>query len=76
MSCPKIRGVRLADYKVQVLNADAASAANVRVLIQSTDGTRTWMTAGVSENLIAASRQALVDSSEYVLLRERVGVLP
>lgn len=76
MSCPKIRGVRLADYKVRVLNADAATAAKVRVLIQSTDGTRTWGTVGVSENVVEASWQALVDSLEYVLLRERVGALP
>ena len=75
-SNPKIRKVRLVDYKVRVLNADAATAAKVRVLIQSTDGTRTWGTVGVSENVVEASWQALVDSLEYVLLRERVGALP
>ena len=64
------------DYKVRVLNADAATAAKVRVLIQSTDGIRTWGTVGVSENVVEASWQALVDSLEYVLLRERVGALP
>ena len=73
---PKIRNVRLVDYKVRVLNADAATAAKVRVLIQSTDGTRTWGTVGVSENVVEASWQALVDSLEYVLLRERVGAVP
>jgi 2-isopropylmalate synthase len=69
---PEIQRVRLVDYKVRVLNADAATAARVRVLIQSTDGTRTWGTVGVSENVVEASWQALVDSLEYVLLRESV----
>ncbi len=70
---PEIRTVRLVDYKVRVLNADAATAARVRVLIQSTDGTRTWGTVGVSENVVEASWQALVDSLEYVLLGDRAG---
>src|SRR5579872_988639 len=65
---PEIGRVRLVDYKVRVLNADAATAARVRVLIQSTDGVRTWGTVGVSENVVEASWQALVDSLEYVLL--------
>jgi 2-isopropylmalate synthase len=65
---PQIGRVRLTDYKVRVLNADAATAARVRVLIQSTDGVRTWGTVGVSENVVEASWQALVDSFEYVLL--------
>jgi 2-isopropylmalate synthase len=73
---PAIRRVRLVDYKVRVLNADAATAARVRVLIQSTDGTRTWGTVGVSENVVEASWQALVDSLEYVLLRDQVEVGP
>jgi 2-isopropylmalate synthase len=68
---PAIQRVRLTDYKVRVLNADAATAARVRVLIQSTDGARAWGTVGVSENVVEASWQALVDSLEYVLLRAR-----
>ncbi len=68
---PEIGGVRLVDYKVRVLNADAATAARVRVLIQSTDGVRTWGTVGVSENVVEASWQALVDSLEYVLVSPR-----
>ena len=70
---PEIRKVRLVDYKVRVLNADAATAARTRVLIQSTDGIRTWGTVGVSENVVEASWQALVDSLEYVLLGDRAG---
>ncbi|HET7264408.1 MAG TPA: citramalate synthase [bacterium] len=69
---PAIQRVRLTDYKVRVLNADAATAARVRVLIQSTDGTNTWGTVGVSENVVEASWQALADSLEYVLLRAEV----
>lgn len=69
---PEIQRVRLTDYKVRVLNADAATAARVRVLIQSTDGVRVWGTVGVSENVVEASWQALVDSFEYVLLREHL----
>jgi 2-isopropylmalate synthase len=65
---PQIQRVRLTDYKVRVLNAGAATAARVRVLIESTDGVRTWGTVGVSENVVEASWQALVDSLEYVLL--------
>ncbi|HKV43912.1 MAG TPA: citramalate synthase [bacterium] len=73
---PEIRRVRLVDYKVRVLNAGAATAAKVRVLIQSTDGVRTWGTVGVSENVVEASWQALVDSLEYVLLGERAEARP
>ena len=69
---PAIQRVRLTDYKVRVLNADAATAARVRVLIQSTDGVRTWGTVGVSENVVEASWQALVDRLEFVLLRAPV----
>jgi 2-isopropylmalate synthase len=71
---PEILRARLIDYKVRVLNADAATAARTRVLIQSTDGVRTWGTVGVSENVVDASWQALVDSLEYVLLGDRAGV--
>ena len=67
---PAINKVRLIDYKVRVLNPKEATAAKVRVLIESTDGREIWGTVGVSENLIDASWQALVDSVEYKLLRD------
>jgi 2-isopropylmalate synthase len=60
--------VRLLDYKVRVLTAAAGTAARVRVLIESGDGREKWGTVGVSENVIEASWQALVDSIEYKLL--------
>jgi len=61
--------IRLLDYKVRVLTAAEGTAARVRVLIESGDGTSKWGTVGVSENVIEASWQALVDSIEYKLLR-------
>ncbi len=61
--------VRLLDYKVRVLTAAAGTAAKVRVLIESGDGKNKWGTVGVSENVIEASWQGLVDSIEYKLLR-------
>ncbi len=67
---PELRAVRLHDYKVRVLAAGKGTAANVRVLIESGDGREKWGTVGVSENIIEASYQALVDSIEYKLLKE------
>lgn len=67
---PVIKKVRLVDYKVRVVNPKQGTAARVLVLIESTDGGDIWGTVGVSENIIEASWQALVDSVEYKLLRE------
>jgi 2-isopropylmalate synthase len=66
---PKLRRIRLIDYKVRILDSATGTAAKTRVLIQSTDGKREWGTVGVSENIIEASLQALVDSMEYALLK-------
>jgi 2-isopropylmalate synthase len=67
---PKLRNVTLVDYKVRILDTGTGTAAKTRVLIQSTDGKREWGTVGVSENIIEASLQALVDSMEYALLKK------
>lgn len=64
-----LEDMRLLDYKVRVLTAAEGTAARVRVLIESGDGKNKWGTVGVSENVIEASWQALVDSIEYKLLR-------
>ena len=64
---PLIRDVHLIDYKVRVVNAGAGTAAKVRVIIESRDKNSIWGTVGVSENIIDASWQALVDSVEYKL---------
>jgi 2-isopropylmalate synthase len=71
---PQLRSIHLVDYRVRVLDAATGTAAVTRVLIDSTDGERAWSTIGVSENVIEASWQALVDSLVYGLLKsERAG---
>ncbi len=62
---PEISDIELTDYKVRVLDEDRGTAAKVRVLIESSDGQNSWGTVGVSENIIEASWEALVDSIEY-----------
>ncbi len=64
---PEIEAMRLQDYKVRVLNENSGTAAKVRVLIDSTCGKSKWSTVGVSENIIEASWEALVDSYSYFL---------
>jgi len=66
---PEIGKMHLADYKVRVLNEKAATGAKVRVLIESTCNGDTWGTVGVSENIIEASWQALIDSFSYYLAK-------
>ncbi|NLW10038.1 MAG: citramalate synthase [Firmicutes bacterium] len=68
---PEIKGFKLIDYKVRVLEETKGTAAKVRVLIETTDGNEHWGTVGVSENIIEASWQALVDSIEYGILKQR-----
>ncbi|MDD5292496.1 MAG: citramalate synthase [Candidatus Omnitrophica bacterium] len=67
---PALSKMHLADFKVRVLDEKAGTAAKVRVLIQSQDEKDSWTTVGVSENIIEASWQALVDSIEYKLLKD------
>jgi len=67
---PVIKEMQLVDYRVRVVNPRAATAARVRVIIESRDRRRHWGTVGVSENIIDASWQALTDSIEYKLLAE------
>jgi 2-isopropylmalate synthase len=67
---PALRDVKLLDYKVRVLTTGKGTTAKVRVLVESGDRDSRWGTVGVSENIIEASYQALVDSIEYKLLKE------
>jgi 2-isopropylmalate synthase len=67
-SHPELARIHLTDFKVRVLDSAAGTAAVTRVLIDSTDGERTWTTIGVSENVIEASWEALCDSIVYGLL--------
>lgn len=66
---PVITKVRLEDYKVRIINGNLGTAARTRVFIVSTDGRAQWGTVGVSDNIIEASWQALVDSFDYAVLR-------
>ena len=71
---PDLQAVRLLDYKVRVVDQGSGTGSVVRVLIDSTDGKRTWSTVGSSENIIEASWFALSDSLEHWLSRERTAV--
>jgi len=71
---PHLQSVRLTDYKVRIVDSRKGTAARTRVLIESSDGTSTWTTIGVHENIIEASLQALVDSLEYGLIKKEFTV--
>ncbi len=66
--------MRLTDYKVRIIDSTSGTAARTRVLIESSDGASEWGTVGVNDNIVEASLQALVDSLEYALVKEKVGV--
>ena len=68
---PALSDIELTDYKVRVLDEKKGTAAVTRVLIETSDGEKSWGTIGVSENIIEASWQALVDSIEYGLMHKR-----
>ena len=70
---PVLREMHLTDYKVRILNPETGTKAVTRVLIESSDKKDSWGTVGVSENIIEASWQALVDSIEFKLLKEKKG---
>ena len=69
---PQLDRLHLTDFKVRVLETREGTAAITRVLIDTTNGERTWTTIGVSENIIEASWQALVDSLVYGVLHTSV----
>ena len=66
---PAIADVRLTDYKVRVLGAKGGTESKVRVLVEWTDHRRSWVTAGISDNVIDASWRALVDALRLELMR-------
>ena len=66
---PALDGVHLVDYKVRILDGDAATAAKTRVIIETGHESGTWITAGADANIIAASLAALHDSLEYAIWR-------
>ncbi|HVT41841.1 MAG TPA: citramalate synthase [Acidimicrobiales bacterium] len=65
---PALEHIHLTDYRVRVLDTGRGTGAVTRVLVDTTDGERTWTTIGVSENIIEASWQALYDSIVFGLL--------
>jgi 2-isopropylmalate synthase len=67
---PNLATMQLVDYKVRVVNPKEGTAARVRVVIESRDGTDVWGTVGVSENVVEASWLALADSIEYKLFKD------
>ena len=73
---PQIKDMHLVDFKVRTLEGSEGTAAGVRVLLDSTDGEELWSTIGVSENIIEASWQALVDSIEYKLSKDKLASTP
>lgn len=68
---PEISAIYLVDYKVRVLGEDDGTGAQVRVLVESSDGVETWATVGASENIIKASLMAISDSINYKLFKSR-----
>ena len=64
---PEVMDVKLIDYKARILDSESATAAQVRVLIESTDGERYWTTVGSSTDIIEASWLALSDALEYAV---------
>jgi len=67
---PQISEMKLVDFKVRVIEGTDGTGAKVRVNIESMDAQEVWSTVGVSENIIEASWQALVDSIQYKLLKD------
>jgi 2-isopropylmalate synthase len=70
---PQLRDIELVNYKVRILDESKGTGAVTRVLIDASDGRRVWGTIGVSENLISASWDALVDSLEYGMVVAEAG---
>jgi 2-isopropylmalate synthase len=66
---PRIGDVRLTDYKVRVLDSKKGTAAKVRVLVEWSDHQKSWQTVGVSDDVIEASWNALVDALRLELMR-------
>jgi 2-isopropylmalate synthase len=67
---PHLADIELTGYRVRILDSDHGTGAGTRVLLDSSDGDGAWGSIGVSENIIEASWEALVDSLEYAFPRE------
>lgn len=69
---PQISEMHLVDFKVRIVEGSEGTAARVKVLLDSRDEQEVWSTIGVSENIIEASWQALVDSIQYKLSKDNI----
>ncbi len=69
---PQLESMHLVDYKVRILDGDAATAARTRVIIDTQDGELEWSTMGSATNIISASAAALADSFEYAIWKRQV----
>lgn len=69
---PELDDVRLSDYKVSVIDAADGTGAQVRVLVEATDGRSTWNAGCVSENVIDASFEALCSTAVIGIMKGRV----
>ena len=65
---PEVKQIELVDFKVRILDENVGTGATTRVMITTSNGKESWGTIGVSENIIEASWNALVDSYEYGLV--------
>lgn len=70
---PHLADIELVNYKVRILDETKGTGAVTRVLLDASDGEESWGSIGVSENIIEASWEALVDSIEFGMLRGREG---
>jgi 2-isopropylmalate synthase len=68
---PSIREIKLSDFNVRIVDTGQGAQAIIRVLVESTDGHESWGTVGASDNIIAASYEALLDAFAYKLLRDQ-----
>jgi 2-isopropylmalate synthase len=66
---PQLNDVQMIDYKVRVIDGSLTQGTVVRVMIDTTNGSDTFTTIGVSADIIEASKQAVIDSLEYVLYK-------
>jgi 2-isopropylmalate synthase len=73
---PELESMRLVDYKVRIIDGEAATAARTRVIIDSIDGELEWSTMGSDTNIISASAAALADSFEYAIWKRQGFVTP
>ncbi len=73
---PRLESMHLVDYKVRIIDGEAATAARTRVIIDSMDGDLEWSTVGSDTNIISASAAALADSFEYAIWKRGEGAQP